>query len=245
MMEVMQGVYKISGIWDQADLGANVYLLALGGGFTLVDAGYRNKYRQILKRIYRLGFTPTRIHHIIVTHHHPDHVGGLAALKGLTGAKVIAHKLDAPYIDGRMPQAGPSRPGWLKRRSGIFSDMLATPPCPVDIEVEDGNELPVAGGIKIIHTPGHTPGSICIYLKQERLVFTGDILARRLGVKLPSMVFTADVQQEISSIRKLAELDFETACFGHGFPLRKDAGKIVAKFANKLKVPRQALNPKP
>jgi glyoxylase-like metal-dependent hydrolase (beta-lactamase superfamily II) len=112
--------------------------------------------------------------------------------------------------------------------------MLATPPANIEIEVEDGDDLPVAGGIKIIHTPGHTPGSICLYLKQEGLVFTGDLLARRLGVKLPSMVFTADIPQEISSIRKLAELDFETACFGHGFPLRKDAGKKVAEFASKL-----------
>ncbi|MGA2367556.1 MAG: MBL fold metallo-hydrolase [Dehalococcoidia bacterium] len=237
MMEVIQGVYKISAIWDQADLGANVYLLALGGGFTLVDAGYRNKYRQILKRIYSLGFAPTRIRHIIITHHHPDHSGGLAALKELTGAKAVAHKLDAPYIDGRLPQAGPSRPGWLNRRSGIFSRMLATPPAAIDIEVEDGDDLPVAGGIKIIHTPGHTPGSICLYLKREGLVFTGDLLARRLGVKLPSMVFTADIPQEMSSIQKLAALDFGTACFGHGFPLRKDAGKKVAEFARKLKAP--------
>ncbi|MHB8086062.1 MAG: MBL fold metallo-hydrolase [Dehalococcoidia bacterium] len=234
MIEVIQGVYKISGIWDQADLGANVYLLALGGQFTLVDAGYRNKYRQILKRIYSLGFAPTRIRHIIITHHHPDHVGGLAALKEVTGAKSIAHILDAPFIDGRLPQAGPSRPDWLKRSSGIFSRMLATPPAGVDIEVADGDELPIAGGIKIIHTPGHTPGSICIYLKQEGLVFTGDLLARRLGIKLPSMVFTADIEHEMDSIRKLAELDFDTACFGHGFPIRKDAGKKVAEFVNKF-----------
>ncbi|MGA2158194.1 MAG: MBL fold metallo-hydrolase [Dehalococcoidia bacterium] len=237
MVEVVHGVYKISRIWDQADLGANVYLLALGGELTLVDAGYRNKYRQILKRIYSLGFAPTRIRHIIITHHHPDHIGGLAALKKLTGAKTVAHKLDAPFIDGRLPQAGPSRPDWLKRSSGIFSGVLATPPTIVDIEVDDGDDLPVAGGIKIIHTPGHTPGSICIYLKQEGLVFTGDLLARRLGIKLPSMVFTADIEQEMNSIRKLAELDFDTACFGHGFPLRKGAGKIVAEFACKLNAP--------
>ncbi len=214
-----------------------MYLLALGGRFTLVDAGYRNRYRQILKRIYSLGFAPTRIRHIIITHHHPDHIGGLAALKELTGAKAVAHKLDAPYIDGRLPQAGPSRPGWLKRGSGLFSGMLATPPAVVDIEVEDGDDLSVAGGIKIIHTPGHTPGSICIYLKQEGLVFTGDLLARRLGIKLPSMVFTADILHEMTSVRKLAALDFETACFGHGFPLRKDAGKKVAEFARRLNAP--------
>ncbi len=234
MIEVVQGVYKISSAWDHADLGANVYLLALGGGFALVDTGYRGKARKILRRIYSLGFAPTRIRHIIITHHHPDHTGGLAALKEVTGARAIAHKLDAPYIDGRLPQAGPSRPAWLSRRAGMFRGMLATPPAAVDIEVEDGDELAVAGGVRIIHTPGHTPGSISLYFAQEGLVFTGDLLARRLAIKLPSMVFTADIPQEIASIKKLAALEFETACFGHGFPIRKDAGKRVAEFAGKL-----------
>ena len=62
--------------------------------------------------------------------------------------------------------------------------------------MNDGDELPVAGGIKILHTPGHTPGSICIFLRQKGAVMTGDLLAQRSGIKLPSMPFTVDVAQE-------------------------------------------------
>jgi glyoxylase-like metal-dependent hydrolase (beta-lactamase superfamily II) len=234
MLEVIHHVYKLSGWWDQADLGSNVYLIVAEGTLTLVDAGFRGKTRQILKRVYELGFSPSRIGHIIVTHHHPDHIGGLAALKDVTRAKVIAHSADAAYIDGRLPQPGPFRPPWLRTVVRPIAGRLKTGPVTVDIQVEDGDELPVAGGIKILHTPGHTPGSICIFLKDRGAVMTGDLLAQRSGVKLPSMPFTRDVEQEFASIKKLAGQEFETACFGHGSPLRKGAGKRVAEFARKL-----------
>jgi glyoxylase-like metal-dependent hydrolase (beta-lactamase superfamily II) len=234
MLEVIHHIYKLSGWWDQADLGSNVYLIVAEGTLTLVDAGFSGKTRQILKRVYELGFSPARIGHIIITHHHPDHIGGLAALKEITRAKVIAHSADAPYIDGRLPQPGPFRPPWLRAVAGSIAGRLKTGPVAVDIPVEDGDELPVAGGIKIMHTPGHTPGSICIFLKSRGAVMTGDLLAQRAGVKLPSMPFTLDIGQEFASIKKLAGQEFETACFGHGSPLQKGAGKQVAEFAGKL-----------
>jgi glyoxylase-like metal-dependent hydrolase (beta-lactamase superfamily II) len=234
MRKVAQDVYRLSGAWDQADLGAGVYLVSAGGDLTLIDTGFRNKATVIMRRIYRLGFSPSRISHIIITHHHPDHIGSLAALKNITKAKVVAHKDDVSYIDGSLPQPGPFRPALYKQVAAGFKGILNTEPAAVDIQVEDNDELPMAGGIRIIHTPGHTPGSMCIYLKQKDLVFCGDLIARRLAIKLPSLAFTSDIPQLKQSIKKLAERDFEVLCFGHGLPFRRNAGKRLKDFAAKV-----------
>lgn len=240
MQEVIHHVYKLSGWWDQADLGSNVYLIVSEGTLTLVDAGYRGKTRVILKRVYELGFSPSRIANIIITHYHPDHIGGLAELKNVTQAGIIAHSADVPYIEGNLPQPGPFRPAWLRSIAGPVVKSLQTVPVKVDITVRGGDELPVAGGIRILHTPGHTPGSICIFLKDRGAVMTGDLLARRFGVKLPSMPFTAEVNQEFASIQKLAGQEFETACFGHGPPLRQGADRCIREFARRLEGKRGA-----
>ncbi len=231
MQEVIPGVFQLSRWWDQADLGSNVYLIAAGGELMLVDAGFKGRESLIMKRVRSLGYSPSGITTIIITHHHPDHVGGLAGLVEITKARVVAHAADAPFIDGRMPQPGPSRPDWLRRAAHPFNRMFATRPVHVDIEVVDGDELPLAGGMRILHTPGHTPGSICVFLRRSEAVFTGDLLAQRFGLKWPSIPFTADVSQLRHSVRKLAGHEFQSACFGHGSPIRVKADARVRRFA--------------
>jgi glyoxylase-like metal-dependent hydrolase (beta-lactamase superfamily II) len=104
----------------------------------------------------------------------------------------------------------------------------------VDTLVNDGDELPILGGLKILHTPGHTPGSICLYLPDKDLLIAGDLLANRFGLKLPSGMFTVDIAQEIKSIKRIASLEFDIVCFGHGSPIRHQAHQAVADFAEKL-----------
>ena len=104
----------------------------------------------------------------------------------------------------------------------------------MDILVNDGDELPILGGIKILHTPGHTPGGICLFLPQERLVIAGDLLGHRLRLSLPSKAFTVDIQQEIQSIKRVASLDFDVICFGHGSALVHKAHSSVLNIAKRL-----------
>ncbi len=216
--------------WDQADLGSNVYLIDADGELALVDTGFRGREQLVIERVRRLGYSASRISFIIITHHHTDHTGGLAKLVEITGARVLAHTADAPYIDGRLPQPGPSRPSWLRHAAHTFQYLLATRPARVDIQVNDGDELPLAGGIRILHTPGHTPGSVCLFLNRSGTVFTGDLLAQRFGLKWPSIPFTADVAQLKRSARKLGGYKFESACFGHGSPIKAHADKRVRRF---------------
>ncbi len=108
-----------------------------------------------------------------------DHVGRLAELKKITRARVMAHPADAPYIDGRLPQPGPTRPRRLGTILAPLYRLWTTTPVALDRLVNDGDELPALGGIKVLHTPGHTPGSISLLLQKDRLVIAGDVLAHR------------------------------------------------------------------
>jgi glyoxylase-like metal-dependent hydrolase (beta-lactamase superfamily II) len=146
----------------------------------------------------------------------------------------MAHPADAPYIDGTLPQPGPSRPKWLARMLSSFNSMWSTVPAEVDKLLNDGDELPLLGGIGIMHTPGHTLGSICLLIPREKLVIVGDLLSHRFRLRLPSGLFTVDIEQEFNSVKKLADLDFSVIAFGHGRPILHEARQEVIRFAEKL-----------
>ncbi|MBM4445976.1 MAG: MBL fold metallo-hydrolase [Chloroflexi bacterium] len=231
--QIIAGVYLLSGFLGAGVWGANAYLL-VDDGLTLVDTGFFGRADRILEQIKELGYSPSDVTRIIITHHHADHIGSLAELKRVTQAEVIAHPADAPYIDGSLPQPGPARPQWLGKFLARFSWLWSTEPVAVDVLVNDGDELPILGGVKILHTPGHTPGSICLYLQSKDLLIAGDLLANRFGLRLPSRGFTVDTAQEMQSIKRVAVLEFDIICFGHGSPIMQNAHQAVADFADRL-----------
>ncbi len=232
-MRVTDRIIQIGGRWGNGFLGANVFFL-LDSKLTIVDTGFKGRAMQILKEARLHGYRASDITNIIITHHHADHMGSLAELKKLSGARVIAHSADAPYIDGTQPQPGPSRPAWLGKALSPCPGLWGCAPSGVDIPVNDNDELPILGGIKVLHTPGHTPGSISLYLKQEKALIVGDLLANRFGLSLPSRMFTVDLAQEIESIKRILSLDFEVVCFGHGPPLTQNAHESISRLARKF-----------
>ena len=242
MKEITPRVYQLSGPWDVGVWGANVFLL-VDDTLTLVDTGFKGRATQILKEVGRLGYSPSDIANIIITHHHADHVGSLAALKKATQTRVMAHPADVPYIDGQLPQPGPARLGWLGKTLAPLHRIWATTPTEVDIQVNEGDELPILGGIKVFHTLGHTPGSISLLLHKERLLIAGDVLAHRFRLRLPSKAFTIDIAQEVGSIKRLASLDFDIMCFGHGSPLLHKAHPAVNNFVAVLERKYQNVSP--
>ena len=227
-------VYHLSGFPGAGVWGANVYLLA-GDTLTVVDTGFRGRYRQIISAAGKLGYSPADIAGVIITHHHADHTGSLAQLKEVTQARVMAHPADAPYIDGRLPPPGPVGREWFSRAVAALNRRWPVTPVAVDMLVDEGDELPVLGGTRVLHMPGHTPGSIALLIPGERLLITGDVIAHRFGLRLPSRAFTADIAQEINSVRRVAGLDFNIICFGHGSPLVRDAHSTITSFADRLK----------
>ena len=233
VIPISKNIYQISAVSGRGLWGGNVFLLT-ERKLTLVDTGYNGGAGHVLSEVSRLGYAPSDIANIVITHHHADHVGNLFELKRASQATVFAHPADAPYIDGSLPQPGPARPRWLSRLLAPMYRLWSAQPAAVDILFKDGDELPILGGTKVLHTPGHTPGSICLFLKPERLIIAGDVLNNRLSLGLPSKAFSTDMAQNIRAIKRLAALDLRLACFGHGPPLTHDAGAAILNFAQRL-----------
>ena len=137
---------------------------------------------------------------------------------------------------GDEPQPGPNPGSLLGKLAGPLLSRLSppAPPADVDVEVADGEELPLAGGINAVHTPGHTPGHLSFLLPSKNVLFVGDAAANMLRLGLPISMFTADREQAKESIGKLAALEFDVACFGHGRVLKGEANLRFRRLAEKL-----------
>ncbi len=230
--EIVSGVYGIG----MAMGYVNAFLVIGEDGLVLVDSGLAGRLDTILGAVAGTGGQSADLKHILITHHHVDHIGSLAGLKEATGAKCYVHPADSPIVRGEEPQPGPNPESLLGKLVGpIMSRMSSTPPATaVDVEVADGEELPLAGGIKAVHTPGHTPGHLSFLLPSKKLLFVGDAAANMLRLGTPLGMFTADRQQAKESIRKLAGLEFDIACFGHGRVLKGEANLRFRRLAEKL-----------
>jgi glyoxylase-like metal-dependent hydrolase (beta-lactamase superfamily II) len=230
-MEVAPGVYSIERVRM-----AHAFLVE-GEGLTLIDTGMRGSGESVLNALARLGRPISSLRHIVISHHHFDHTGSLARLQEVSKATVSVHKADAPYVRGHLPRPPFIRvgfSGWLMRPFlGLFP--IHPEPCQVDVELEDGDEIEAAGGLKVVHAPGHTPGHCALLLPSKRILFAGDAVLNVLGLRPPLAMATPDMAQAKESIRKLAALDFDIACFGHGGVMRKDAVLRFRRFAEKLR----------
>ncbi|WP_328908690.1 MBL fold metallo-hydrolase [Streptomyces sp. NBC_00234] len=207
------------------------YLWRDGADLTLIDAGDINAASAIENAVRGLGLDPAGISRIVVTHGHRDHYGAAQELADRYGADILAHGLDAPSIRGEEPVPDPVLLDWERP---LYANGLTVPPAPptrVDHEVADGDELPFGGGARIVHAPGHTPGSIGIHLPYYDVLFTGDSVA---GVDQAMLgVFNTDPAQAQDSFRRLAALAPSVACFGHGDPLTADAPAILRAAADR------------
>ena len=201
----------------------------------IIDSGWRHFHnRPTLNYLRRLGYEPAAVRQLIATHWHPDHIGGMAGLQRATGAPAAAHRIEAAAIAGRGGQVipHPVAPRWLRPLLSPLLTPLTPPPFPVAIPLDDGDTLPLLGGARVIHTPGHTPGSISLHFPTEGVLLVGDAV-QRVGSRLtlPSRWFSSDMTAAKESVRKLAELDFDTICFSHFQPMRKEARAALRSLA--------------
>ncbi|MCH7810201.1 MAG: MBL fold metallo-hydrolase [Chloroflexi bacterium] len=217
----------------------NAYMLAEENGLTLIDSGLRSSERRLWKAIARIDRQPSDVNHVLVTHHHADHVGSLAAVKKASGAQAYVHPLDAPVVAGEKPRPAANRASIIGRLFGRM--ILRLPqnnpePVPADHEISDGDELPMGGGVRVIHTPGHTAGHVSFFVERHGgILFVGDAAANMLGrIGKPLLIFTEDMDETKASMRKLAELEFDTACFGHGRVLKGRANVAFRRYVEKM-----------
>jgi glyoxylase-like metal-dependent hydrolase (beta-lactamase superfamily II) len=212
-MQIADNVYCVPGVI------ANVFVLVDPDGVTLVDAGLPYNQRTILAYLARLGFPPAALRRILVTHADRDHIGSVAALQALTGARVYASPLEAEALalgrETRRLHVGP----WMRFALGLLSRFVFVKirPAVVDGRLADGQELPVLGGLSALATPGHTPGHLSFYAAGPGILFAGDSL-RTLGgrLRVSSGPNTLDEAQANASARRQLALNPRLICAGHG-----------------------------
>ena len=228
--EVARGVYQV-GL-----RGVNVFLIDAGDGLVLVDAGLKGSPAHITEAIYSLGRLPQDVIAIVVTHTHRDHVGGLAEMKRRTGAEVWMPPADAALVrDGLYGR--PFGPGRDRASRAITRAMNLLPasrgePVAVAHEVSDGEVLPF-DGLRAVHTPGHTAGHLALLLPREGgVLFVGDAASNMLRTGLSPL--NEDVAGAWRSLRSLAALQFEVACFAHGRALRGKASEAFRELVRRF-----------
>jgi glyoxylase-like metal-dependent hydrolase (beta-lactamase superfamily II) len=226
LAQIAHGVHLIS-------LGiVNAYLVD-GEELALVDAGAASDTDRIVAAIREHGREPAELRHILVTHCHPDHAGGVAALKRLTGAAVYMHPLAAAVMRGE-EAARPLRaaPGLLNRilcKTFIPRPPWKIPSVHVEHEVLDGDVIPLCGGIRAIHVPGHCSGQLAFHIMRGGGVLLAGDAAANIA-RLDLMLAYEDLDTGRRSLAKLAGLKFEVAGFGHGAPILRGA---AARFREK------------
>ena len=199
--EIMKDIFIVGGpeITDGRD--GCIYLLNLGE-LVLIDTGAGWSVDQIIGNIKKLGLDPKNLTKIILTHCHIDHIGGVPEIKKRFGSKLYIHKLDAPPLEtGDQVLTAAS---WYQ---------TTFPPTPVDVKFNLPEETLTIDEQKIVclHTPGHTPGSICIYLDKDgkRILFGQDLHGPLLEE------FGSNIEDYGRSTKKLLDLDADILCEGH------------------------------
>jgi ribonuclease/clavin/mitogillin len=230
----------------------NVYLVVDGGQGVLIDAGYPDEAAVTARLEYLRAIAgpsagsgqALKLSHIIVTHHHIDHCGGAHALRQATGAAICMHPAEARLLADWRSDAPPdvdipTEPQTMVERLRAWR--RATAQTTADCLLQGGDTVQVGGvTIEAIDTPGHTLGSISLYLRQEGVLFTGDTVLG-LGTVAIFPPPHGDMALYMQSLQRLQTYDASLLCPGHGPPVRDVARKLQELIDHRRERERQIL----
>ncbi|WP_214367630.1 MBL fold metallo-hydrolase [Pseudonocardia sp. H11422] len=198
------------------------------GSVTLIDTGVKSAPPRIVAGLAAMGKHPSDVTRIVLTHAHPDHGGGAAELARQTGAPVAVHSDDAPYAEqGRSPRQDRSTPAgriFARLHGGRF------PPAPVGETLTGGQVLDVGGGLRVVATPGHSPGHISLLHEPTRLLITGDAIFNVLGMRLSPRPLCSDYRMCRRTAHVLGELDYDRVAFTHGPEIPSGGRAAIRSF---------------
>ncbi|PKN85992.1 MAG: Zn-dependent hydrolase [Deltaproteobacteria bacterium HGW-Deltaproteobacteria-1] len=200
--EIAEGVYLIGGPNVTRPEDAAVYLVDFAGQLVMIDSGAGNSSSQLVRNIEMLGLNPAELTHIILTHCHIDHIGSAAYFREKYNSKIVIHELDATALETGDP---------IKTAANWYGTTF--PPTRVDRKLKGAHEILKFGkeDLHCLHTPGHTPGSISVYLDRAgtRILFGQDIHGPF------NRAFESDIQAWKKSMNVLLSLEADILCEGH------------------------------
>ena len=214
-------------------LGCRVTVIINENAICLVDVGYPGSFRFIKNGIESLGFSIHDITTLVLTHYHPDHIGDIKSVLNHINPDIFAHKQEIPAIAGldtSIKAANNEAISYLynKTKSYLTVPDLVTKICPLS----DSDDLPFLIKNKIVHLPGHTKGSIGLYLPDDQLVIVGDALTYKLGKRLDyaSNLYSENMKLVKTSAVKLSKLNVESILFSHYPPIKTNGKHSLAQL---------------
>jgi glyoxylase-like metal-dependent hydrolase (beta-lactamase superfamily II) len=219
-MKIANGVHRVG-----SDT-VNSYLVVDGDGITIIDAGLPGYWKLLQAELAALGKSLADVRALVLTHGDSDHIGFAARLHRETGLVPYIHEADIERarLQVKKPNSGwgPVKVGalarflWYSARRGGLRIKPAT-----ELQtVADGDVLDVPGSPRIIHTPGHTPGSIAVHVASADALFLGDTMTTRnvlTGAAGPKPApFTLEPDQALASLDRVESVDATWVLPGHG-----------------------------
>ncbi len=239
-MRIVPGVHVLG---NKRGGYVRAFLLDDGNDLTLVDTLLDKDGNGVLEELKLMGREPSDIKRIILTHAHQSHLGGLATLQKLSGARVYAHEWEADIIMGLRKVEVPSTTGlWPKKPLKIYPLQVAfvlglgmPEKTTVDENLKDGDHV---GPLTVMHAPGHTPGTLAFYWKEKHLLITGDIVTTWPEAALGWPQITLDNKENRESVGKLCDMtDAEILCVGHGDPVQHGGSHYMKELFEGRKPP--------
>ncbi len=209
-------------------------------GLTLVDTGFPRQLQALEQALEEDKLRLSEVRRVLLTHQDIDHIGGLAEVVQRTGAEVLAYVDEAPYIEGKKPLIKFSRAFWEPRLASMPAEsradleaLLDNPPkTEVTRLLVDDERLELAGGVRVVHTPGHTPGHISLFLETAKVLLAGDALRVDEGVLVgPGETVTPDMPRALASLKRFSDLPAEYVVCYHGGIFGPNAAARLAELA--------------
>lgn len=248
MTEIKQGVHLIDGLTHPfPGVGMVSYIVEEGPhDLTLIDTCFTADLPKLEEYLHNADYKMSDIRRIVISHIHPDHTQAANEIKRRSGgaAQILSHWAEAAYLDHNPPYSGPPsqetilnlfnqlgiKPEDVFKKYGSFD----VEPIKVDRQLQDGDMVGKNNSLQVIHTPGHTPGHISLYSKQQGIIFGADFMSKSVsgidGLFIPPSTVSIDPTTAVISARRISNLKFDKLLLAHqDAPLLENASKEVQR----------------